>query len=1406
MRRALLSSVALIIATSSAYAQPGVQWIWSSDASPRRADPQFFRKTFNVPRPVDDATLDITADRAYAVWVNGQQVGTGDDWMTVKRFDVRQHLHAGPNTIAVRATAGEHTAGLLVRLGFIPNGMSRLAVVSDGTWHATGKPVAADWTAPEFNDRGWPTAKVIGPVAGGPWKGLTWEAGGDDRFTTQPGFHVEKVADAPAGDAKFSLINMCFDARGRLFLSRERGPVLICTDPDARGVYRTVRPYCDAVTGCQGMCWVGDSLYLVGGGPRGARMVRVRDANGNDKIDPDEVTVLHTFPQVEVPGYGRQGGMGEHGPHAVIHGPDDMMYLVVGNHAWAKPEKLAANSPLRRWPDGQMGPDQDKPNTTEDTLLPRMNDGRGHASNILAPGGTIWRFDKDAKEFALVSAGYRNHFDAAFSPFGELFTFDSDMEWDEGLPWYRAVRVVHAPPGSDFVWRTGASNTPSYYLDSLPPIGETGRGSPVGVEFYDHFAFPKKYRGAYFLGDWALGIIYAVFLDRDGASYKPRIEKFCTGTPMNVTDLAVGPDGALYFTMGGRDTEGGIYRIVADKREEPASYAESLMRTAPQPLAPWGRKNRIAAGSGPANALLAIAKTATEDIDLRLWALKLGRIHGFLLVDDALELLKDKDPLVRAEAVAALGMHGTKRAATEAKIKAVREALDRLKEDLPDTTDHGLLAKLRADLDATYQPTSEALTRALDDKDPMVRRRACEALVRAGIEPPVPAVWPLLGDPDRFVRTAARRVVERIDVTKWAARIEREPNDQIAWQAIVALCQTNQTGNYQGIIFNRLAASWGRRQDDTLDWLRTVQLAMIHCQPRPVWVAPIARQCEELFPRRGPQADSLNRELAVLLTHFQKEGFTSRPVQPQLLAALAEAKGDRQQQIYYFLCLRVLKTGWTPEEKDAALAFYESTKDWTGGFSLPPFLDRMFAELTDVLTPADRIRVMQKAEQMPKVALALLRSARPEQLPPPSVLAGIFVKLGSANGPGVAELRTALVDAIGRGNGGDVAAALRKIADGDPTQIDVAARGLARFPTAENAPYLVRGLSSPNPLVLLDCVEALTKAPYTPKPEDGAAWRAALVAAGKLQSNQKWKAVELLRHWSNGRQFGAETGDWKNELAAWTKWFGQAYPLLPALAAVADPAAPSKYRFEDLRAYLTGDAAGLKADPLRGRMVFAKAQCAKCHKYGTLGEGVGPDLTTLAKRFKRADTLESLLFPSKVISDQYRSTTIETKRGQRITGLAAPQIDGSFVVLQQDGTKVTVRKEEIEARYASLISVMPEKLLDELTRPEIADLFAFLESDPQMVESLPMPPRPEPPVRVGTTPPPTPKPTPKTPEPPVRVGTPVPPPPPRPEQLPMPPRPEPQVRVGTTPPPPATPKPEPLPMLPRPEGGRPTRR
>src|SRR5262249_3796732 len=154
-------------------------------------------------------------------------------------------------------------------------------------------------------------------------------------------------------------------------------------------------------------------------------------------------------------------------------------------------------------------------------------------------------------------------------------------------------------------------------------------------------------------------------------------------------------------------------------------------------------------------------------------------------------------------------------------------------------------------------------------------------------------------------------------------------------------------------------------------------------------------------------------------------------------------------------------------------------------------------------------------------------------------------------------------------------------------------------------------------------------------------------------------------------------------------------PALPDV--VADKPQESKYKFDDLLAYLEKNPAGRNGSAARGRAVFEKAQCLKCHKYGREGEGIGPDLTTVSKRFKRTDSLESIIYPSKVISDQYRSSLILTKNGRRLDGLAAPQGD-VVTVLLSDGSKVTLKKDEIESQFASLVSVMPERALDNLTR------------------------------------------------------------------------------------------------------------
>ena len=268
---------------------------------------------------------------------------------------------------------------------------------------------------------------------------------------------------------------------------------------------------------------------------RAPGLYRLKDSDNDDQYDT--VELLREF----------NAKPGEHGPHAVILSPDGQsIYVCAGNYTkLPNPEKSLVP---RVW--------------QEDQLTPRLPDAGGHAAGIEAPGGWICKTDRDGKEFELISVGFRNQYDIAFNRFGDLFTFDADMEWDIGLPWYRPTRVCHVTGGSEFGWRNGSGKWPSYFPDSLPSVIDIGPGSPTGIAFGTDSKFPTAYQDSLFIADWSYGIIYRVILKPDGGSYSGTVETFCSAPVLPVTDIAMNKaDGAMYFLAGGRRVQSALYRV-----------------------------------------------------------------------------------------------------------------------------------------------------------------------------------------------------------------------------------------------------------------------------------------------------------------------------------------------------------------------------------------------------------------------------------------------------------------------------------------------------------------------------------------------------------------------------------------------------------------------------------------------------------------------------------------------------------------------------------------------------------------------------------------------------------------------------------------------------------------------------
>ena len=132
----------------------------------------------------------------------------------------------------------------------------------------------------------------------------------------------------------------------------------------------------------------------------------------------------------------------------------------------------------------------------------------------------------------------------------------------------------------------------------------------------------------------------------------------------------------------------------------------------------------------------------------------------------------------------------------------------------------------------------------------------------------------------------------------------------------------------------------------------------------------------------------------------------------------------------------------------------------------------------------------------------------------------------------------------------------------------------------------------------------------------------------------------------------------------------------------------------------------------RGHEIYVEAQCAACHRYGDQGGTTGPDLTAVATRFKRQDLLESSSEPSKVVSEQYRNTSIETKEGKVFVGRIIEESADAVVLRPNplESTTITIKKSEIESRQFSKISPMPAGLLNTFSKEESLDLLAYLES------------------------------------------------------------------------------------------------
>lgn len=496
-------------------------WIWKQ--GPIASEEANFKTTLNLKAKPKKAPLMITCDNSFKLSINGKQVAASKEWKEAVKVDVAKFLHTGENHILVEADNEGSMAGMIMSLK-----AGKQHIVSDKSWMA------------QSHEGAWHQAVEVKKYGAAPWGKVFEKAAAPKKatvatntpktipLTTLPGFKAEKIYDVDK-KTQGSWVGMTVDPKGRIITTDQYG-----------GVYRiTLKPEISVeklnvkVTGGHGALYAFDSLYIMAGeGKRG--LYRLQDTNGDDQYDKEEFLIPL-----------KAGG--EHGSHSLVLSPDGKsIYMICGNNT-DMPDSVTSYRMAKAW--------------KEDHILPRMADGRGHNNGRMAPGGYIMKISPDGKTQEIINHGFRNQFDAAFNLDGELFAFDADMEYDIGAPWYRPTRVNHVVSGVDWGWRHGTGKWPDYYTDTLPAVINIGPGSPTGVSNGLGARFPAKYQKAIYINDWTYGTMYAVHLEKDGATYKATREEFVSAKPLPLTDVIIHPNGDMYFMVGGRRTTSALYRL-----------------------------------------------------------------------------------------------------------------------------------------------------------------------------------------------------------------------------------------------------------------------------------------------------------------------------------------------------------------------------------------------------------------------------------------------------------------------------------------------------------------------------------------------------------------------------------------------------------------------------------------------------------------------------------------------------------------------------------------------------------------------------------------------------------------------------------------------------------------------------
>ncbi|MBS0203812.1 MAG: c-type cytochrome [Planctomycetes bacterium] len=158
-----------------------------------------------------------------------------------------------------------------------------------------------------------------------------------------------------------------------------------------------------------------------------------------------------------------------------------------------------------------------------------------------------------------------------------------------------------------------------------------------------------------------------------------------------------------------------------------------------------------------------------------------------------------------------------------------------------------------------------------------------------------------------------------------------------------------------------------------------------------------------------------------------------------------------------------------------------------------------------------------------------------------------------------------------------------------------------------------------------------------------------------------------------------------------------------AMKVLADPPSNRKEVVSDYQAALD-----LEGNAERGQMLYGKT-CVQCHRAGTAGHQVGPDLVSVQNK-SPADLLVAILDPNREAQPSFQTYTAVTTQGTIHTGLISAETAATLTLRRAEAKEDVVLRDALEELISTGKSLMPEGLEKDVDKQALADLIAFIKA------------------------------------------------------------------------------------------------